>query len=152
MIKSFVEQEILEATGHQYGERIVVIEPTDEQEGLGQQLCSNCECVLYEYTISMVLDTKAFEQACEAIHNATGADATFEAICNALKEYNLLSNAEKRHAETDYTELNMAIKRYNLEIRQFNENHSNATAIALGIIISISLASACLYFVVKKFL
>ena len=79
------------------------------------------------------------------------AETRYNTLCNAIQFYNALDDEEKQQASESYNKLQMQIKAYNSDVEVSNEEHMDASELALGAIISFNMAFlAALWFALKK--
>ena len=92
-----------------------------------------------------------FESAVASVQNATGVEAKWTAIGNALAKYNSLTESEKDAATDAFALLEGEISEYNATIGAVNEQSNKATSDAINLLAgSISVLAFASYLLLKK--
>ena len=92
-----------------------------------------------------------FESAVASVQDATGVEAKWTAIGNALAKYNGLTDSEKDASAEAYALLEGEISEYNATIGAVNEQSNKATSDAINLLAgSISVLAFASYLLLKK--
>ncbi len=97
-------------------------------------------------------DVQQFISAVSAINSAQGMESKFNAIKNAVTEYNKLSAADKNadSVKTQYQVLLNAIADYNAQTDSFNNTMDSATKSGAYMLSAVSLAAVALVAVLQR--
>ncbi len=145
---------------HNYGQWIAEIPATETSVGTkGHYTCSGCnkhfdssKNELSSLTIPVLpINYSAFSQSVDAISNATTQQAKYEAILNALTEYNKLSDIAKLYAQDDYEQLVVEIENYNALVAPHNNEMDDAISTAFASIAGcLSIFAIALYLIKSR--
>ncbi len=136
--------EIIPALQHSYGEWTA----TDNNQE--QRTCSTCGNTETRAQANLE-NVSAFASLVDAVKNARGMTAKWNAIKSALDAYNALEDNEKEAVSTVYAELEQEISAYNQLATTTNTESNKATEQAIALLIgSISILSVAAYFLLKR--
>lgn len=139
-----VETRQIEKTQHTWSQWV------DNGNGTESRECSVChesenrECANMQKVAE-------FESAVASVQDATGVEAKWTAIGNALAKYNGLTDSEKDASAEAYALLEGEIIEYNATIGAVNEQSNKATSDAINLLAgSISVLAFASYLLLKK--
>ena len=139
-----VETRQIEKTQHTWSQWV------DNGNGTESRECSVChesenrECANMQKVAE-------FESAVASVQDATGVEAKWTAIGNALAKYNGLTDSEKDAATDAYVLLEGEISAYNATVGSINEQSNQATKDAINLLAgSISVLAFASYLLLKK--
>ena len=146
-----VEQKVIAALGHDYGEWTVVQVPTETEPGEEERICKVCGCG-EKREISPLKEIAEFEAAVADLSGKKNQDL-FNAIKKAIELYNGLSDENKQRAEESYSELKSVIAQYNQNVALQNAAFEEANETAFyALAASLTLMGAVVYLLKRKFL
>ena len=146
-----VEQKVIAALGHDYGEWTVVQVPTETEPGEEERICKVCGCG-EKREISPLKEIAEFEAAVADLSGKKNQDL-FNAIKKAIELYNGLSDENKQRAEESYSELKSVIAQYNQNVATQNTAFEEANETAFyALAASLTLMGAVVYLLKRKFL
>lgn len=146
-----VEQKVIAALGHDYGEWTVVQVPTETEPGEEERICKVCGCG-EKREISPLKEIAEFEAAVADLSGRKNQDL-FNAIKKAVELYNGLSDENKQRAEESYSELKSVIAQYNQNVALQNAAFEEANETAFyALAASLTLMGAVVYLLKRKFL
>ena len=146
-----VEQKVIAALGHDYGEWTVVQVPTETEPGEEERVCKVCGHV-EKREISPLKEIAEFEAAVADLSGKKNQDL-FNAIKKAVELYNCLSDENKQRAEESYSELKSVIAQYNQNVATQNAAFEEANETAFyALAASLTLMGAVVYLLKRKFL
>ena len=146
-----VEQKVIVALGHDYGEWTVVQVPTETEPGEEERICKVCGYG-EKREISPLKEIAEFEAAVADLSGKKNQDL-FNAIKKAVELYNGLSDENKQRAEESYSELKSVIAQYNQNVATQNTAFEEANETAFyALAASLTLMGAVVYLLKRKFL
>ena len=146
-----VEQKVIAALGHDYGEWTVVQVPTETEPGEEERICKVCGYG-EKREISPLKEIAEFEAAVVDLSGKKNQDL-FNAIKKAVELYNGLSDENKQRAEESYSELKSVIAQYNQNVALQNTAFEEANETAFyALAASLTLMGAVVYLLKRKFL
>ena len=146
-----VEQKVIAALGHDYGEWTVVQVPTETEPGEEERICKVCGYG-EKREISPLKEIAEFEAAVADLSGKKNQDL-FNAIKKAVELYNGLSDENKQRAEESYSELKSVIAQYNQNVATQNTAFEEANETAFyALAASLTLMGAVVYLLKRKFL
>ena len=146
-----VEQKVIAALGHDYGEWTVVQAPTETEPGEEERICKVCGYG-EKREISPLKEIAEFEAAVADLSGKKNQDL-FNAIKKAVELYNGLSDENKQRAEESYSELKSVIAQYNQNVATQNTAFEEANETAFyALAASLTLMGAVVYLLKRKFL
>ena len=146
-----VEQKVIAALGHDYGEWTVVQVPTETEPGEEERICKVCGYG-EKREISPLKEIAEFEAAVADLSGKKN-QYLFNAIKKAVELYNGLSDENKQRAEESYSELKSVIAQYNQNVALQNVAFEEANETAFyALAASLTLMGAVVYLLKRKFL
>ena len=146
-----VEQKVIAALGHDYGEWTVVQVPTETEPGEEERICKVCGCG-EKREISPLKEIAEFEAAVADLSGRKNQDL-FNTIKKAVEIYNGLSDENKQRAEESYSELKSVIAQYNQNVATQNTAFEEVNETAFyALAASLTLMGAVVYLLKQKFL
>ncbi len=139
------------ATGHSYGDWEIIKTPTLTEAGSKRRTCSVCgrhEVVAIEMSAEM----QAFAEEFNKIDLADGTvkSSNFNAICQAVNDYNALSDEEKAWLEDDYATLVEYARQYNEIAEEVNEDVDTASKNSFSLFTALAAVLSAIWIVLKN--